>query len=515
MIDAPSLRPRAVRGAVSRRARRRGTLALALSILGATAAATPAWALTGTSKITGVVIAAKTSEPIESIEVCAQSTRISSSGCAKTESNGEYTIAKLAPGPYLVEFSRGEPPYEGNPLNFVTQYWSDAPTAEAAKRVEIASEGDIVKEINAKMAEGSEIEGEVIAAVTGKPLSRVEVCAEAEIEPEAEASRQCSRTDEKTPGRYRLAGLANLDYQLAFNAPEECNVFCQPLNYITQFYNGATEPSQATGITFTAPGEHRDIDAALEQGAQVTGKVTVARSGAPAANIEVCAETLREYYPACTGTNAKGEYKLQGLATGSYAIGIYPEEICTPEGCLRTGYIPEYYNNEFKLKAANLVSVTAPFTVTGINAELVERPTQLAEEAKKAEEAATLKKHEEEAAAVKKRAEELLLAKKHAEQVALLLHQAEVRDTSVRIEKIKVTATSLYITVKLSRTGVLTITGSGLKRTVVHLYAGTHRVRVRLTRTGRRDRAHRKKIKVKMSFSAGTVTLQELKTVRL
>jgi hypothetical protein len=85
----------------------------------------------------------------------------------------------------------------------------------------------------------------------------------------------------------------------------------------------------------------------------------------------------------------------------------------------------------------------------------------------------------------------------------------------VRFEKVKVTLTHVLVTVKVSRAGILTITGTGLKKTVIFLSAGTHRIKVTLTRAGRRDGARHKKVKVKLSFSAGTVTLQELKTVRL
>jgi hypothetical protein len=385
-----------------------------------------------------------------------------------------------------------------------------------ATNVEIKSEGEPKPNIDAEMIEGSEISGTVTSATTHAGLNRTQVCAETELA--SEPVYDCVTTNES--GEYRIVGLADAEYLLVFYPQESCKgPICEPLNYITQFYNGAIEPGAAEYFDIAKAGEtYSGKNAAMEEGARITGKVTIAAGGAPAQGIEVCAETSKQYYASCGYTNAQGEYTIQGLASGSYAIEIAGSVICGEGGCKRTTYLNEYYNNEFSLASANFVSVTAPSTLTGINAELVESKTQIAEEeslAKIRREEAAARKHAEELATAKKHEEETLLANEHTEQAALLAHEAEVRDTSVRIEKVRVASTRIYITVNASRAGLLTITGSGLKKTIVHLSAGTHRVKVMLTRAGVRDLARHKKIKVTLGFSAGTVTLQELKSVRL
>ena len=134
------------------------------------------------------------------------------------------------------------------------------------------------------------------------------------------------------------------------------------------------------------------------------------------------------------------------------------------------------------------------------------------------EEAANKRKLEAEAAA-KKKAEEQAVAKKASEEAqakkaaeeATVKRKAEERSATVKIDKVKVSTGRILVTVKLTYAGTVTVTGPGLKKTVVSLAAGTHQIAVALTAAGKTERKHGKTIKlaVSLKLSANTVAGSE------
>ncbi len=120
--------------------------------------------------------------------------------------------------------------------------------------------------------------------------------------------------------------------------------------------------------------------------------------------------------------------------------------------------------------------------------------------------AAGNKKAEEEAAA-KKKAEEAAV-KKRAEEEAL------AAGASIKIVKVKVTASELKVTVKTSQAGTVTLRGPGLKKTSKTLAAGTHVVTVALTKAGKAARRAHKKIKLAASLKVGIKTVSSSLRVR-
>jgi hypothetical protein len=138
------------------------------------------------------------------------------------------------------------------------------------------------------------------------------------------------------------------------------------------------------------------------------------------------------------------------------------------------------------------------------------------------DEAVVAKKKAEEAAAAEKQAEEAAAVKKHQEEEAALKEleaavktlQAEAR-ASVRVQKFKVTARNLLVTIKMSEPGAVTITGPGLKKTFKTLIAGTHQVTVALTKTGKAERKEREKIKLSVSLKVDSKTVSTSQKVKL
>jgi hypothetical protein len=109
------------------------------------------------------------------------------------------------------------------------------------------------------------------------------------------------------------------------------------------------------------------------------------------------------------------------------------------------------------------------------------------------------KEHQEEEAAAKKRQEE----------------QASASKASVRIVKVKASSSGLAITLDASKAGTVSISGPGLKTTAKKVAAGTNQIKVMLTKTGKHDREHHKKVKLTVQLKAAGKTVSESKTVKL
>jgi hypothetical protein len=86
---------------------------------------------------------------------------------------------------------------------------------------------------------------------------------------------------------------------------------------------------------------------------------------------------------------------------------------------------------------------------------------------------------------------------------------------SVKIEKFKVTTSSLVVTIKTSRAGTVTITGPGLKKTTRTVAAGTRVMTVALTKAGKAERAGRKKIKLSVSLKTSIKTVSRSVEIKL
>jgi hypothetical protein len=190
------------------------------------------------------------------------------------------------------------------------------------------------------------IEGEVIDSVTELGIEEVEVCA---FSPTAEFEA-CETTG--SDGAYVLAGLPNGSYIVEFFAPY--------LGYVTQYYNGVASFEAADDVVVTGGGTVTGVNAELEQGGEIAGRVVDAATNAGIEEAEVCAFT-QSVFGGCAITGSSGNYTIQGLASGSYAVGF---------GAGFLGYEARYYNEQSSFGAANFVNVVAPNTTAGINARL-------------------------------------------------------------------------------------------------------------------------------------------------
>jgi hypothetical protein len=170
----------------------------------------------------------------------------------------------------------------------------------------------------------------------------------------------CQVTAGDGGGDYTISGLPSGTYRVGFYLYTD-----EGANYLEQFYNGKTLFAEANAVTVSAPNATGGVNAELHAGGQIAGRVTSAATHGALSEIEVCADTIgEEFFGNCAKTNANGEYTIIGLATGRYEVEFFS----ISEG---GGYISQVYNGKSLYTEATSVSVTAPNTTAGIDAELL------------------------------------------------------------------------------------------------------------------------------------------------
>ena len=155
-------------------------------------------------------------------------------------------------------------------------------------------------------------------------------------------------------GRYAVSGLAAGSYKVGFQS-------CGGGNYLSQFYDGKSSLATADAVSVSAGSTTSGIDAALQQGGQITGTVTDALTHAGIANIQVSASDSSGNNPGgFTTTDSSGHYTLSGLGSGSYRVQF--------SSGFGGNYITQYYDNKPSLATADAVSVTVGESTSGIDA---------------------------------------------------------------------------------------------------------------------------------------------------
>ena len=257
-------------------------------------------------------------------------------------------------------------------FNYVTQYYDGASSFDTAAAVAVTA-GATVPHIDAAMAEGGQIEGRVVDAVTKAPTPYTSACV---YDPDEGEYSHCSTTD--PDGDYRIEGLASGSYKVRFwsSGGYEGDL----VRYLPQFYDGQGSEATATAVAVTAPSAHTGVDAELHAGGAITGRVTAASDGVPLAFVFACAlEPGGDEEPlSCDETNGNGEYGIAGLATGSYKVSFealnYDEE-GLEEAVSEEEFATQYYDSKALRANAKLVAVIAGGPpATGIDARMVEGP---------------------------------------------------------------------------------------------------------------------------------------------
>ncbi|HEV7937150.1 MAG TPA: carboxypeptidase-like regulatory domain-containing protein [Solirubrobacteraceae bacterium] len=265
-------------------------------------------------QISGRVVAAATHAPIAEIFVCVDDSSTKFGRCTFTNSNGEYIDAGLPSGSYTVEFSSFL-----EETSYLTQYYNGKASSGEAQEIGVTA-GTTVAGVNAELQsanQGGQITGTVTKAGGTQEIAGIQVCAY-ELS-EINFFDICAVTDSK--GNYTLSGLAEGSYEVFFSG-ENCQVTpCTKQNYISQYYNGVADYTEATPVVVLANNTTPAIDAKLVEGGRLEGRVVGDVAGEPPLeNVDVCADE-GDSFGNCAETNGNGEYKIEGLRSGtSYTV---------------------------------------------------------------------------------------------------------------------------------------------------------------------------------------------------
>ncbi len=161
-------------------------------------------------------------------------------------------------------------------------------------------------------------------------------------------------------GSYVTAVRQNISLRVQFVAP-----FASPIPYVTQWFNGQTSFGVADPVNVTTVDVER-IDAALERGVFLRGRVTEAGTGNPIAQANVMVSPAGS--PCCNNnsfasTDARGDYAVVVRRNVSVIVAF-----TAPFGTL-IPYLPQWYNGKPTFVTADAVPVVSS-DVLGINAAL-------------------------------------------------------------------------------------------------------------------------------------------------
>jgi hypothetical protein len=297
-------------------------------------------------RVEGVVTNASTKASIDGVEVCASPSAAwpEEPTCVSTNAEGVYEFSGLAPVSYTMKFKPGE-------LN----YLPETPQRYYERGAQVSA-GGTTANIDAALVEGAQIEGHVMSAATGLPVTGVQACATG-FGPALET--KCARTNAE--GDYLIDGLETSSYYVSF-WPER--------PYVGQRYDDAKPMWVNQGETLAG------INASVLTGTTISGDVTSASTDKPmaAGEVEVClSERVKEEFDGmvpreetsgyCTEPNKAGEYQITGVATSTDQIEFHSKPSDYE-------YENQYWNHVRVSTESTELRTTAGENITGIDAAI-------------------------------------------------------------------------------------------------------------------------------------------------
>lgn len=312
--------------------------------------------------IRGTVTAASDASPIQSIEVCAYRGHQDEGSCIFTSALGTYEFTGLDTGSYAVRFRPGTPfgPPGAEPSDpdYATQWYDGETTRADAQPLDVVP-GGVFEDVDAEMTTGGRIIG-TITAPGGAPLPSGYVC----TVPSGSEEERCGFADHN--GNYKIQGLPPGSYRVRFGA----NAVAGGAGWLPEYWNDKTTLAAAEEIEVTT-GVTEEIDAQLQAAGAISGRVTVAGSGAPLGEAFVCAIPDGETEATnCAGTEPNGKYLIPMLPSGSYRVEFSVSYF--EEGELFEEFATQFWKGGASLGASSPVSVTAGQTTGSIDAAMIE-----------------------------------------------------------------------------------------------------------------------------------------------
>ncbi len=255
--------------------------------------------------VSGVVTDSASGQPVPGVVVTAYSrtTYTQAPETAVTDAAGSYTLTGLPVDFYDLAFT-------DNAQGHLVQYSGEQPTTSTATPVDVTA-GSNATGVDAQLIPGGSISGVVTSGSTGLPLTNV--CVSAFTPQGTVVGGGC--TD--STGRYQTTGLPNGSYEIEFIDNNN--------TYVPGWYGGSSRTA-ATPVTVSTGAVTSGIGDTMVLGGSVSGVVTAAESGTPLGSICVYAYgTSSSSASFCT--DSTGTFDVTGLATGTYALWFYDQDL--------------------------------------------------------------------------------------------------------------------------------------------------------------------------------------------
>lgn len=158
-------------------------------------------------------------------------------------------------------------------------------------------------------------------------------------------------TTTNASGEYSISGVAAGSYKVRFDP-------CGVGNYLTEWWDDKRSSADADVVTLGTGDTRGDINAAMDPGATISGRVT--GGGEPLS--DACVAVQSSTGSLSTRTNKDGEYTFTQLPPGSYRVQF--------SGCGAGNYVTEWWDNKPGPSAADPLTLATGETRDGIHAEL-------------------------------------------------------------------------------------------------------------------------------------------------
>lgn len=267
-----------------------------------------------------------------------------------TGAEGNYSTVGLQPGPYKIQF------FVDFRMDFQGEWYSDQAVMDLATLVDVPLD-QMVAGIDAVLGRLGIISGRVTDP-EGNGVAGAQIQADGVTSPD----RGFAFTD--AAGCYTMRHLEPGDYLISFQGCE--------YDLAEQWYRG--QPDRQSGDTVTVALDQMvaGIDAQLEPGARISGRVTDA-DGQALAGAEVLAHADSDPYGISydnwTMTDESGNYELTCLTGGRYKIEC--------PGVWEGFYLSTWYPHQPSFETAHSVELASGQCLEGIDVQL-ERPASIA-----------------------------------------------------------------------------------------------------------------------------------------
>ena len=248
-------------------------------------------------------------------------TPFESSFKATTDQEGNYRITNVPAGTYMVAPKAAA---------FVV-----SASNNSRNETVVLSEGETVEGIDFALVRGGVITGKVTDA-EGRPVvaQRVSLAM-----PDLRSNQRGPiyplgmETDDR--GIYRMFGIPPGRYNVAAGQDND-NFYMSArgrASYKQIFYPNVSDPSKATVIEVSEGSETSNIDISLERAAQTfwaSGRVVDGENGQPIGGARFSLQLINQgrtsSISSLTLSNSQGEFRLENLLPGKYAVFLIPEQ---------------------------------------------------------------------------------------------------------------------------------------------------------------------------------------------